>query len=252
MEVMKISSLFIFFLLLHQQGIANIPYNHYWQKANSFYQEKQYDSAAYYYEQLAAHHPKNSEIYYNLGNAYYRLNNVGSSVLNYERALKFSPGNKEAKDNLEITKSRIINRIPQTEDIFFVKWWKSITRTTLAETWAILSLVVFLVILSVFVLRRWDRATSWLRPQFITALTVLWICLLVIAYVAANKTQTSSRAVVMRPDAPLRTENKKEKTQKLIPEGTVVKLDTEEGGWVRVTLPDGTAGWVEKSAVEKI
>src|SRR5437867_3206445 len=71
-----------------------------WQKGNAFYQQKQYDSAAFYYEQLAALKPQNAEIYYNIGNTYYRLNKIGPSVLNYERALKINPGYKEAHENL--------------------------------------------------------------------------------------------------------------------------------------------------------
>src|SRR5947199_7094884 len=90
-----------------------------WQKGNAAYQLKQYDSALYYYEQLAAQKPRNAEIYYNIGNTYYRLNRIGHAVLNYQRALKIDPGYKEAKDNLLLAQGRISNNIHDAGNIFF-------------------------------------------------------------------------------------------------------------------------------------
>ena len=54
---------------LHCLAAGNYP--SLWQKGNSFYEQKQYDSAAVYFEQIAAVKPQNAEIYYNLGNTYY-------------------------------------------------------------------------------------------------------------------------------------------------------------------------------------
>src|SRR4051812_17230234 len=94
-----------------------------WKRGVAFYEQKEYDSAVYYFEQLAAMKPKDAVVYYNLGNTYYRLNRIAPAVLNYERALKVDPGYKDAKDNLALTQNRIPNRIAEAEDIFFVKWW---------------------------------------------------------------------------------------------------------------------------------
>ncbi len=103
-------------------------YNDQWQKGTSFYSQKQYDSAAFYFEQIAAGKPLNAEVYYNLGNAYYRLNKIPLSVLNYERALRINPDHKEAKDNLILAQNRISNHIPNAGDIFFITWWQSLTQ----------------------------------------------------------------------------------------------------------------------------
>src|SRR5579875_3894304 len=114
------------------KSFAADTYNNLWQKGNNYYQQKQYDSASYYYEQIAVRQPQNADVYYNLGNTYYKLNNIGLAVLNYRRALRINPDFKEAKDNLFLTESRINNRIPYSGDIFFIKWWKSLTRETRA------------------------------------------------------------------------------------------------------------------------
>ena len=51
-----------------------------WAKANAFYQQKNYDSAAVYYEKIAAGKPRQAAVFYNLGNTYYRLNRIGSQL----------------------------------------------------------------------------------------------------------------------------------------------------------------------------
>ena len=245
-------ALLFFLLLLSINSFADVPYNKWWQKANTFYQQKNYDSAVIYYEKLASLSPENAAIFYNLGNSYYRLNRIGQSVLNYERALKLNPDYKEANDNLELTQSRIINRIQPSGDVFFVLWWNSLTRTSMAEAWAILALAFFLLTLLIIVFRRIGRAPSWLMPQF--AGFTLTFCLvgIVLAYSAANKKESHDRAVIMEQDTPLKDNMKASKTQLLLPEGTVIKIESEEAGWAEVKLPDGRGGWMKKDALERI
>src|SRR5580698_2386656 len=110
------------------RSIAVGNYNTQWQKGTAFYQQMQYDSAAYYFEQVAALKPQNAEVYYNLGNTYYRLNKIPQAVLNYERALRINPEHKDANENLLLTQNRIINRIQPANEIFFITWWQAVTR----------------------------------------------------------------------------------------------------------------------------
>src|SRR5690606_26240313 len=103
----KIPSLTLIAMLLHISVFASGNYNDWWQKGNQYYEQKNYDSAAYYYNRIATLQPNDAEVYYNLVNTYYRLNLVGKAVLNYERALKYAPNHQLAADNLYLTQSRI-------------------------------------------------------------------------------------------------------------------------------------------------
>lgn len=245
-------TLLVSFLFSAFASIASVPYNAWWQKANSYYQDKNYDSAAFYYEQLSEQHPDNAEVYYNLGNTYYRLNKIGAAVLNFERALKLKPSYKEAQDNLELTQSRIPNRIRQSQDIFFVSWWKSITKTSLAETWSVIALVMFLLVLTLFILKRWNYRFSAMPTQI--AVTALILCCLafLLAYVASSRKLAHNKAVVMEQDAPLQENLKTQKIQVLVPEGTVLVIDNVQSGWANVRLPNGRAGWMRIETLERI
>ena len=223
-----------------------------WQKANQFFQQKQYDSAILYYESLVDRNISNPELYYNLGNAYYKANKIGPAVLNYERALQINPDYTEARDNLTLTQSRIANRIQEPQDIFFVAWWKSMTKQSLAGSWSIISLALFLLTLLIVVLRKWYHAPAWLQPQIVVLCVVLFFVSLFLAYISAQRQVRHDEAVVMAADTPFHQDGKTSQPQSLVPEGTVVELETEGADKAKVKLPDGRSGYIQREALEKI
>jgi len=225
--------------------------NDWWKKGNDFYSQKAYDSAAFYYEKLAAKKPKDAILYYNLGNAYYKLNEIGPAVLNYERALHLKPGFKNAEDNLILTQSRIANRIQGGEDIFFVRWWRSVTQVGNATMWAVISFILFLAILASMLASRMGKFDLSYKRQVNITLGILLLLSLILSYSSALR-QDSHAAVVMQPDAPLTNSRGNSKPQTLVPEGTTVKIEQVQEGWMEIVLPDGRKGWMHKSYLSVI
>jgi len=223
-----------------------------WQKGAEFYKLKQYDSAAWYFEQVAAQHPSSADLYYNLGNTYYKLNKVALSILNYQRALRIAPKHQAAQDNLVLAQARISSHIHNAEDIFFVSWWRNVTREGMATSWAIFTLVAFALIIAFILMRRYSKAGSRIPVQMPGIFAFLFVCLMVLAIASAKRSVEHSMAVVMINDTPLLTEQLKGKPIALIPEGITVKLNNENGSWIEVSLPDGRSGWVQQSAIQKI
>ncbi len=224
-----------------------------WKKATNFYIQKKYDSAARYYEQIATTHPHNAEVYYNLGNTYYRLNRIAPAVLNYERALQTDPGHRDAQDNLAITQARISHLITPADNIFFVKWWRSITSQTQATTWAIVALVAFLLALATWWARRYTTQGSRLPFQLPGILGFVTVCALLLGFIAASNAKDAGKAVIFENDAPLLDAQKGGgKPAALLPEGTTVHIINEAGDWLEVRLPDSRTGWVQTSHVTKV
>ena len=248
---MKKSCWITFTLLLCSLQLFASSTGEMWQKGNAFYSQKLYDSAAYYYEKIAAQKPKNAVLYYNLGNSYYKLNQVGPAVLNYERALHLDPGYKEAEDNLILTQSRIPNRIVGGEDIFFVQWWKTLTQLNNATLWAVISLLLFIALLGILLARRMGKFEVSSYRQVIIVLGMLLLLGLIFSYSSAMRNE-SHAAVVMQRDAPLTSSRGNNKPQAMIPEGTTVRLEEEQDGYWEVTLPDGRKGWMQQSYLAKI
>lgn len=223
-----------------------------WEKANTYYEQQKYDSAISYYEQLASKEPDNAIVYYNLGNSYYRSNNIGRAVLNYEKTLALSPNNKNAQDNLILTRSRISNRIQPIPEIFFLRWWNSITQPSKAMLWSIVSVLVFLIIIGALAAKRMDKLPFRWPLQLTVGLFVVLLITLTFSITASSKAKDSMRSVVMENDAPFTAVPEQVSAQSLVPEGTTVKRLSEKGGWIEVKLPDGRVGWMNSNLLEDI
>ncbi len=244
---------FIALLMSALHSLAIVGYTQLWDKGNSFYLQKQYDSALVYYEQIAATKPRNPEIYYNLGNTYYRLNKIPNSILNYERALRFDPRYKDAHENLALARGRITNNIPYSGDIFFIQWWNSLTRADKSTLWAISALIPFCLIIIAMIIRRFNSASvAFLPGQLLGILWLVCISFLVLAYFSSVHNQQYDGAVVMFNDAPLMNPTLKGKPVTLVPEGTTVKVLDVKSNWAEVRLPDGRTGWLQMNVMEKI
>jgi tetratricopeptide (TPR) repeat protein len=222
-----------------------------WQRGNEYYRQKAYDSAIACYEQILTLQPANAGLYYNAGNAYYRLNNIGMAVLYYRRALRLDPGHKAAADNLLLAESRISNHIQALPDLFFISWWKWATGEERADTLGVASVVLFLIFLAA-VLYRMLKRPSWLRPQLIGGVAVLWALSLLLAFVAAGNADRRDEAVVMQPDAPMVNAPQQTKAQSYIPEGTTVKVLNKKAGFAEIRLPDGRSGWMLETYITEI
>jgi len=232
-------------------GAAHASVQALWQRGNEFYRQRQYDSAAVYYEQVIALQPGNASVYYNAGNAYYRLNNIGMAVLYYRRVLKIAPDHKAAADNLLLAESRISNHIQALPDLFFIQWWKWLTRETHANLLGMISLGLFLLLLALLLFRRL-RKSAWLRPQLTWGVAMLWLLSLLLSFVAAGNASRRDEAVVMEQDAPMVSAPQQTRTQSYIPEGTLVKILDKKAGYIEVRLPDGRSGWMQQAYLTEI
>ncbi|MCB9046294.1 MAG: tetratricopeptide repeat protein [Chitinophagales bacterium] len=239
-------------ILLNISVFANGNYEDWWQKGNNYYTQKNYDSAAYCYNQLAQLQPGNAEVYYNLGNTYYRLNLISKAILNYERALKAEPGHKQAADNLYLTQSRIKNRIQALPEIFFIRWWKSMTGNNLANIYAGIAAFLFLLLIGYQIAKKLGYLTLDVPVQATWAAVSLSVLFIILSIVSAQGSISATQAIVMQEEAQMMREPKYAQPLSLIPEGTKVDISKEEAGWYEVRLPDGRTGWLATATVEKI
>ena len=220
-----------------------------WEIGNLYYQQGKYDSAIYSYEQIEG---RNSDVYYNLGNAHYKLNDIGNAILNYERALKANPRNNLAYENLYLTQTRINNRIQPVPKIFFIRWWNGITQSSYANTYAILSIVLFLVLIVYFSSKRLGLFDINLPNQLFVAIAALCFIFIVLGATAANRQTARDFAIVMEDNASLMKQPEYGNSSSLIPEGTKVHILSNKADWYEVKLPDGRIGWMLKEDITKI
>ena len=125
------------------------------------------------------------------------------------------------------------------------------TDGTQAGTWALLSLLLFAILILSLIGKRTGKGPA-VRPQLIGFIAVLWIFFIILAFSSAGNLTDSKHAVVMQNDAPLMNGDLKGRPLNLVPEGTTVEELSRKDGWTKVRLPDARVGWIQSSLLTKI
>lgn len=258
---MKRFLLFIFFANVFNVLVAS---NSILAKADSLYLKKEYFTAIKYYEESLKTDGLSSEVYYNLGNAYYRSNILGRAILNYERALKLDPGNTDAKFNLEFVKSKIADEISDDRN-FLTRVFDSIINMFNTNTWAYISLVLLILILTSIACYIYSTKIVIRKYGFFSGFVFLFLFCssILFSLLAANKLADNSRAIIIDKSTVL---SKNPQTPKsttdevmLLHEGTSIEIldsvqspnDKECAIWYKTEIK-GIQAWIKSTSVERI
>jgi len=224
-----------------------------WQQANQLYTQKNYESAAGIYESLLKGNDGNARLHYNAGNAYYRLNKIGLAVLHYEKAAHLEPSNKEINDNLLLAKSKVQDNMQETNPIFFVAWWNALNHAVSVDTWAILSLIVFLAVLSLLYVARVKKENFPNAGRWISLSIVVLLLCGSMAWISYNEFADPGKAVVTSTNAVfLQSPQGNGKVIGSLPEGLVIEITGKQNGFYNVVLQNGKSGWVAAAEIGEI
>ena len=143
--------------------------------ADSAYVKGDYKAAIEIYESLVANNGESADVYYNLGNAYYKSENIAKAVLNYKRALLLNPDDEDIRFNLELARSKTVDKVAPEYKFFLMEWLESIINLLSISAWSILAVVSFVVMLLTLLLFLFGKSVSTKKTGFIIALFSLFI-----------------------------------------------------------------------------
>ena len=129
------------------------------QDADAEYSKGNYQQAIKDYEELLKA-GESAEIYYNLGNAYYRTENITRAVLSYERALLLNPADDDIRFNLQMARSKTIDKITPESEMFFFTWYRSLVNLMTIDGWAHLAIASIILTLILAVISPCARSVS--------------------------------------------------------------------------------------------
>ncbi len=224
--------------------------------ADNEYLKGNYQQAIKDYEDILKGGKVNADIYYNLGNAYYRMDNITHAVLNYERALQLSPGDKDIRFNLQMARSKTIDKIAPESEMFFVTWYRSLVSFTSVDGWAYTSLVCLIASLVLLLLYLFASPVALRKLGFYGGMVTVVLFLLSTLSAFQQKIQFDNRcgAIVIAPSVTVKsTPQQAGKDVFTIHEGTKVTItDNTMHDWRGIKLDDGREGWIQTSRIEII
>ncbi len=192
---------------------------------------------------------------YNIGNCYSKLGEMPRAILYYERALRLAPGADDVQTNLDMERSKVVDRMNQLPAFTLGSIWDRIQGGKDVDQWARRSLwacVILVVFAAAAIL---CRRHGLKRMFFAVAVLALLFTVLSTALAAyrVQEVESRSEAIIMSPTVEILGEPRKGSTRLFIlHQGTKLSVVGEQGDWQEVRLSSGSVGWLPKEAIEII
>jgi tetratricopeptide (TPR) repeat protein len=225
------------------------------QKGNEHYAKEEYQQAIDAYNQLLMTNLESPEVYYNLGNAYYKTKQYTLAILNFERAKLLSPDDEDIDFNLQVANQYVVDSIQELPGLFFVRWWNSLVNSQSTDTWAVVSIISFILTLVLALFYFFSRISDVRRISFWAASALIVITMFTWSFAAKQKSRMvdHSHAIVMQPTVTVKSSPSEKGTNLfVVHEGLKVEITDQLGDWLEIKLADGNKGWLLSESIERI
>ena len=224
-------------------------------KANTAYQNGEYEAAITSYEAILENDQASAEVYFNLGNAHYKLNHVAPSIYYYEKALQLDPNDQDIKNNIEFAQNMAIDDIEEVKKTGISDWFNNIIANKSASGWAFFAVLFSILFVVCFLLYYSFHTPVWKRVFLGVASLSLLLCILSVlfafqqnAYVLDNQ-----YAVIYEEQVEVRDEpNLRGDASFELHEGTKAKVPEDFQEWSKIELSNGAQGWVNSANIRKL
>lgn len=225
------------------------------QNANEHYAKEEFQQAIDGYNQILMAGIESPELYFNLGNAYYKTKQYPLSILNYERAKLLAPDDEDIEFNLQVANQKVVDSIQELPGIFIVRWWNAIVNSQTTDTWAVLSIISFVVFLTMLGFYFFAKTSEVKRITFWSGCLLILLTIFSWSFAAKQKSRLVNHAyaIVMQPTVTVKSSPSEKGTNLfVVHEGLKVRITDKLGDWVEIRLADGNKGWLLTESVERI
>ena len=236
----------LLFLCISIKTIAEYPL---FTKGNTAYTNDSINQAISLYDSILASNKQSSELYYNLGNCYYKNKDWTNAIWHYEKSLQLK-GHKQAKENLALSKLKIIDRIEGIPHIFYKKWWTSTEALLSTLHWQYLAIFSALLALIFGIMK--ELLNKKYKKHCTLILFISFALLLVSSSSYKNKIEKETAiifsSVVTVSSAP------SENSTKLftLHAGTKIEITDRIGNWVNIKIANGNSGWILQNLAREL
>ena len=226
--------------------IANSSLDQSFYNGNNFYKNNDYISAISFYEDIIKQGWESSNLFYNLGNSYFRQNQLGNAIWSYKKGLMLDPRDKDLIHNLEIAKSRMIDKIIMPEEFIFFELYKKIKIHYSFYEWLIIGGFLILLVSIIFnAINILKVRTNAFKRVFYFFLIITFVEHLVI-FDNYFEYYDNPNGIIIDNNVNAYSGPFSEENLLLfkLNEGTIAKIGHKQDNWVEINLLNGNRGWI--------
>lgn len=223
-------------------------------EADKEYNQGNYQASIEVYTQLLKSNPS-PDLYYNLGNAYYRMNNYPFAILMYERALRLAPADNDILFNLQLSKSKTIDKIHSSHQVLVKRWYLGLVHLFSVDIWAVIGIVALVIASLLLLLYLFAEQLLLRKFGFYGALCGLTIFILshLLAFQQVRMSKSDVAGIIMQTTQIYKSASQTSEKLSVMHEGTkAIIIDNSIKGWLEVRFEDGNTGWMENKNIEII
>jgi len=223
--------------------------------AGIYYKAGNYNKTIEAYLKIIESGEESAALYYNLGNAYYKSKNIPLAIANYERAKRIAPNDEDIIFNLRLAKTQTIDKIESIPVFFLSEWRNSITGILSTNIWAYLSVITFLLSLSLLLFYFFSRSIQLKKITFWSASFLLMMSLLSMAssYNQKKINFDTNYAIITNPSVNIKSSPDENSTSLFIlHSGTKLQVLDQIQDWYKVKIENGNTGWIKFEDIENV
>lgn len=224
-------------------------------EGDTAYREGNYLRAIDTYNRVLTGGYVSGPLLYNLANAHFKAGHLGESILWYERARKLMPNSRDLRYNLQIARSKTVDRIEKPPRLPI---WNTVDtlrdllshRALAGIAWGFALLTAILFALQLNLAR-----PELIRPlrMLLTVSALLLVLSLALVGLRIAADHEADKAVILADKVSLYAAPDPTSLELLaLHEGTTVTVVKQLDDWLEVRLDDGRQGWMSESAGERV
>ena len=225
-------------------------------EADSAYIQGDYLTAISIYEWIVENQGVNATLYMNLGNCWLKRDEVAKAILYYERAYLIDPSDPDVRFNLELARTKTVDKVNPVNQLFVVVWFKKLLAILDVNGWAVLTVILFAFTILLAGVLLFSKKSGIRKLSF--SFSVFFLLLSILSFIFATTQMGNIRnrdtAIIMSPSVTVKSTPTSAGTDLfIIHEGRKVQiLDSSMKEWVEIRLEDGNTGWVPVNVMEII
>lgn len=224
--------------------------------ADSAYIQGDYLTAIDIYQSVIENQGVNATLYMNLGNCWLKRDEIAKAILYYERAYLLDPSDPDIRFNLDLARTKTVDKVNAVNQLFIVVWFKKLLAVLDVNGWAVMTVILFALTIILTGVLLFSKKSGLRKISF--SFSAFFLLLSILSFIFATTQMGNIRerdtAIIMSPSVTVKSTPTSAGTDLfIIHEGHKVKiLDSSMKEWVEIRLEDGNTGWIPVDVMEII